>query len=113
MTFPVSSETGTMCFAVSSRYGTPLGLIIITPARRSTAETLPKVPMTRPVSARRLFARNTASRNVNDGSLLEREQPLHQRREVRPRACHAARLRRANTVLRDGGQAEGVVQLAI
>src|SRR5262249_33545746 len=79
-----------MCFGVNSRYGTPLGLIIITPARRSTADTLPKVPITRPVSARRRLARKATSRSDNDSLLLEREQPLHERARVGPGAGHAA-----------------------
>ncbi len=56
-TSPVSSEIGTMWSGVCSSYGTPLGLITKTPASRSTPETFPNVPCTRPLPANSLLAR--------------------------------------------------------
>src|SRR4029079_13300740 len=95
---PVSSETGTMSFAVSFSYGTPLGLIMKTPALRSTADTLPNVPRTRPDSASRRLARYAASRSFMNRPFLDGEKPLHQRREIRARILNAA---------------EGVVELPV
>ena len=56
-TSPVASETGTMCSGFSSSYGTPLGLMAMRPAARSTPDTFPNVPITRPLRASAMFAR--------------------------------------------------------
>ena len=50
-----------MWSGVSSVYGTPLGLIAKWPASRSTPETLPKVPVTRPLDASSRLAAHTDS----------------------------------------------------
>ena len=47
-TLPSLSDTTTMCCGFISAYGTPLGLMTITPRTRSTPLALPHVWMTRP-----------------------------------------------------------------
>src|SRR5215467_3975158 len=108
---PESSETTTMSFAASLPYGTPLGLIANTPAFRSTADTFPNVPITSPLCASARLARHAISLSSdarNASLLLERQQALHDRREIRSRIRNASRLRQGF-----GGQAKGVVQFAV
>src|ERR1017187_888751 len=64
-TLPLASETTTMCSGFISEYGTPLGLMTMTPRSRSTALALPHVWMTNPSATKSKFAWQTSAFNFS------------------------------------------------
>ena len=65
-TAPLAMSTTGIASGPSASYGTPLGLIAITPASRSAALAFPKVSTTRPASTSARFAATTRSRSSSN-----------------------------------------------